>query len=429
MIDAKLEHPQRRILNDEVHARPPDSIGTPASVSYFARRPSDQQSPGTGNLARLLEQFGQQGPERESKHHTATVDSAHLRWERHTEYSRYTLVRDGASKTPFADMPSDVLPDDWVNELEGEILVAVHALVISLDDYSANIETISRDYFDGNMLIGSVIADGRGVALTDLRIHGDGYSRILLVNLDMNAEQTGRLLQRLLEIETYRIMALLALPVAQRLSPELDKDEEKLEEIGSALLSAAENQEQILLGGLSELSATTQHRHLESNYRFAAADAYYEIVLQRITELREERILGLQTFEEFTTRRLTPAVRTYRAVARRQQSVLEQIARATKLLSTRIDVTRQRQNQSLLESMNRRVRAQLRMQATVEGLSVAAVTYYVSGLVNILAKSGAEAGLPINATVVTGVSIPFIAATVYSGVRRMRRKISAEEGE
>ena len=105
------------------------------------------------------------------------------------------------------------------------------------------------------------------------------------------------------------------------------------------------------------------------------------------------------------------------------------MARATKLLSTRIDIARQRQNQSLLASMNRRVKTQLRLQATVEGLSVAAVTYYISGLINLLAKGVVDAGLQVNPTIVTGVSIPIVASLVFMAVRRLRKKISAEEQE
>jgi uncharacterized membrane-anchored protein len=143
--------------------------------------------------------------------------------------------------------------------------------------------------------------------------------------------------------------------------------------------------------------------------------------------LRERRIPGLQTFDEFTNRRLAPAVKTYRAVSKRQQSILEQMARATKLLSTRIDVARQRQSQSLLESMNRRAKAQLRLQATVEGLSVAAVTYYVVGLVGILAEGVAGLGVAVDKTLVMGISIPVVAGVAFLGVRRLRRKISREE--
>ena len=110
----------------------------------------------------------------------------------------------------------------------------------------------------------------------------------------------------------------------------------------------------------------------------------------------------------------------------RQRSVLEQVARATKLLSTRIDISRQQQNQSLLESMNRRAKTQLRLQATVEGLSVAAVTYYVVGLIGTLAKGVASMGVPINTTIATAASIPAVAGLAYLGIRRLRVKRSRE---
>ncbi len=292
-----------------------------------------------------------------------------------------------------------------------------------------SIDELSAEYFAGNTLIGSRLADDNAIALTDLRIHEDGFSRLLLINEDMSEQQTGRVMQRLLEIETYRMMTLLALPVARELAPTLDEDEAELAGIGEALVDAESHHEQDWLDRLTRLSASSQVRHQRSNYRFAAADAYYEIVLQRINELRETRIQGVQTFEEFTTRRLTPAVKTYRAVSQRQQTILDQIARATKLLSTRIDISRQQQNQALLESMNRRAKTQLRLQATVEGLSVAAVTYYVVGLIGTLAKGVAEWGVPINITIVTAASIPVVAGLAFLGIRRLRAKISREADE
>ena len=33
------EHPLRRELNDEVHARPPDSLATPSQITYLTRLP------------------------------------------------------------------------------------------------------------------------------------------------------------------------------------------------------------------------------------------------------------------------------------------------------------------------------------------------------------------------------------------------------
>lgn len=429
-IGVDLDHPQRHVLNDEVHARPPDNLETPCAVSYLVRVPPREsggsgQNDSTKPLADLLQRYDLDTPPADVNHFAASLGDARLRWERHTEYSRYSLVTPLAGEA-FADKDKANLPDEWLQQMQGEILVGVHAAILGPADVQQDIETISARYFSGNTLIGSRIADGRAVALTDFRIGRNGISRLLLINEKMPASQAGRVMQRLLEIETYRMMALLALPIAQRLAPVLDVDERELAAIGEALVDAESQNEEALLERITRMSAGSQNRHQQSNYRFAAADAYYEIVLQRIHELREERIPGIQTFEEFTIRRLTPAVKTYRAVSKRQKSILEQMARVTKLLSTRIDIERQQQNQALLASMNRRAKAQLRLQATVEGLSVAAVTYYVVGLVGTLVDSGIALGIHLNRGLIVGGSIPIVAATIYLGVRRLRNKLSKE---
>lgn len=431
-ISTTVEHKQRRMLNDEVHARPPDHLPTPASLSYIVRMPareSSRDSSPTQILNDLLQRFGVQQQVEATKHLKARLGNVRLRWEKHTEYNRYTFAGPGNSDDAFSFSDNTTLPGDWLQSMQGEVLVGVHAAVVALPNWDQDLDGLSERYFDGNTLIGSNVADGRAIALTDLVIREDGFSRLLVINEAMPDAQCGRVVQRLLEIETYRMLALLALPIAQQLSPVLDESEAELAAIGEALVNAESQQEQPLLDRITRLSAASQHRHLRNTYRFAAADAYYEIVKQRIHELRESRIPGLQTFEEFTNRRLTPAVKTYRAVYQRQQSILEQMARATKLLSTRIDIDRQQQNQSLLASMNRRAKAQLRLQATVEGLSVAAVTYYLVGLIGVLADSGSAFGLPLNRALVMGISIPLIAGTAYLGIRRIRRNISQESIE
>ncbi len=423
-IKPSVEHVWRRELNDEVHARPPDTLHTPSSICYIARLPKRDPLSGEGKdlLGDLLRRFGKERPDRVTNHFTTTLDDRRLRWERHTEYNRYTFVAGDAA----TDWQGKCIPEDWLEEMQGEVLVGVKAQVIGPEARTKSIDELSADYFNGNTVIGSRIADNSAVALTDFRIHEDGFSRLLLVNEDMSGQQSGRVMQRLLELETYRMMALLALPLARELSPALDEDEAELAAIGNALVDAESHHEQDWLERLTRLSASSQARHQRSNYRFAASDAYYEIVLQRINELRETRIHGVQTFAEFTTRRLTPAVKTYRAVSQRQRSVLEQMARATKLLSTRIDISRQQQNQSLLESMNRRAKTQLRLQATIEGLSVAAVTYYVVGLVGTMAKGVESMGVPMNLTIVTAASIPVVAVLAFLGIHRLRAKISRE---
>jgi uncharacterized membrane-anchored protein len=94
-----------------------------------------------------------------------------------------------------------------------------------------------------------------------------------------------------------------------------------------------------------------------------------------------------------------------------------------------VDVELERQNQQLLAQMNRRAKLQLRLQETVEGLSVVAITYYASQLVNYLAKGLKPVIGGMNPEVVAAISIPIIAALVANGLHRLRQRLAAAEGE
>lgn len=261
------------------------------------------------------------------------------------------------------------------------------------------------------------------MALTDLRVHGDGFGRVLVEDRSLTSRQAGRMVQRLLEIDIYRMVALLALPVAREMLPVLSQCEQELTDIAVALVGASEQDEAGLLDKLTALDAAIASRSAESYFRFGAAAAYYELVQRRIGELREDRLQGLQTFREFIERRLAPAMNTCRSVAMRQELLSSRVARATQLLSTRVAVTRERQNQDVLRSMDRRAALQLRLQSTVEGLSVAAITYYVVGLVGYAAKALASVGVPIKVEIAMGVSIPFVALLMMLGIRNIRRLV------
>jgi uncharacterized membrane-anchored protein len=241
----------------------------------------------------------------------------------------------------------------------------------------------------------------------------------------MTPTQAGRVLQRLFEIETYRILALLAFPLAKELAPFLAAREHDLSEIANALTGVAgEADEAALHERLTRLAAEIESREASNLFRFGAAAAYYDLVRRRIRELRETRIEGLQTFEEFTERRLAPAVATCAAVAGRQEALAERVARVTQLLSTRVEITRERQAFAVLASMNRRAQMQLRLQQTVEGLSVAAITYYVVGLVGYAAKAAKSVGVAVDPDIAMGVAVPVVAALVALGLRRFRLAIA-----
>lgn len=425
------DHPLRAELAAEVHARPPDAFHSPFRASYLAllsdsadRRAEREQ------FCELLRRFGITPPPQVANHFSIRIDRLHLRWELHTEFSRYTIVAPENGDEPFGTSALAALPADWLASLTGQIIVATHAAFVrSLgaadsvpDDSQIDYEAIADRFFDGNSLVGAAIAEGAALALTDFRIGADGFSRLLVVDRGLTPRQAGRTLQRLLEIETYRMLALLALPAARKLLPFLAAGEQELSAITTALARAHEEDESTLFAQVTRLEAETESRSASNHYRFSAAAAYYELVQQRIRELRERRIAGLQTFHEFTERRLAPALNTCRATAGRLQSLSERVARANQLLLTRIDLSHERQNRLLLETMNSRAEAQLRLQLTVEGLSVAAITYYIVALVSYVAKGLTSAGLALNPDAVVGISIPIVALMAGLGIRRIHQR-------
>ena len=258
--------------------------------------------------------------------------------------------------------------------------------------------------------------------LSDLRLDANGFIRFLLLDHGMSPRQAGRYAQRLLEIETYRMMSLLAFPLAKDVAPALTAAESRLAHIAERTAAEQGDQEAALLDDLTRLAAEIERSESRSRFRFGAAAAYYRLVGQRIGELRETRIPGVQTLQEFMDRRLAPAMATCASIASRQSELSARIARASQLLRTRVDVALERQNQSLLASMDRRAKLQLRLQQTVEGLSIAAITYYVVGLVGYLAKGLKSLHLPVDPEAASAVAVPIVAIGAWLALRHVRRR-------
>ncbi len=417
-------HPLRNELNDEVHARPSDSLRAPLRISYLALlSPSTARQDEWQHVIELAGRYGKQAPEIASGHFSIDLGPFSLRWERHTEFTRYTVTVAGAFDDPFAVTALDAVPGDWVSAIKGEVMVASHGAMLEAADSAPGYEEIAARYFDGNVLVGSRVGDGAATALTDFRVRADGFSRFLIMDRHLTPRQAGRLVQRILEIDTYRMMALLALPVARELTPLLASYEQELSQVTTVLESANEADEASLLDRLTRLEAHIESGEAESHYRFSAATAYYELVKRRIAEFREIRIPALQTFGDFTERRLAPAMNTCLAVSARQESLSQRVARANQLLATRVDITRERQNQALLESMNRRAKAQFKLQQTVEGLSIAAITYYVVGLIGYVAKGIKALGMNVDYEIVQAVSIPVVIILMAFGIHHVREAV------
>jgi uncharacterized membrane-anchored protein len=418
------DDPQRRVLHEEVHARPPARIVTPERVAHLAVRiPAEARDAEARSIAELARFLGVATPKAEASFAWLEGNALRVKWERHTEFTSLTFFRRVTPDAPVDTGALDLLPREWLAALPGATIVAAR-----VDIRRASPEEVAQAIagFGDTTVVGSTIGDGAASVLTDFRIGDDGCSRFLVLDHSLGERQAGRYVQRLLEIETYRMMALLAYPVAREVGATLTDAETRLARITERMIDVAPREEPQLLDDLTRLAAEVERGESASRFRFGAAAAYYRLVRQRIGELRESRLPRVQTIAEFMDRRLAPAMATCESVASRQDELSARVARASQLLRTRVDITLERQNQDLLASMDRRAKVQLRLQQTVEGLSVAAITYYAAGLVGYLAKAGKSLGLPLDPDVAVGVAIPLIALALWRGLRRLRRSLGHE---
>lgn len=429
-LTALTEHALRRPLTEEVHARPYEMMPPPARASFIAMVSGEGGAEADWRaVCALCERFSASPPAVGAVHYSGDLGPFRLRWERHTEFSTYGFIQRAPFDEPFAHPVIEQVPADWLQALPGEALVAIH---VAVEDRRSGERDLSElaPLFAGNTVAGSAVAGGSAKAWTDFRIHDDGFSRILVEDLDLRIRQVGRLVQRLVEIETYRMLALLAFPEARKHGhtiAEIDQQHAALTERVTHLASLED--EQGLLSDLSGLAVEVERIATATNYRFSAAEAYYALVERRIEELREQRVEGVQTFREFMDRRLAPAMRTCESVRSRLETLSDRLNRTGNLLRARVNLALEQQNRDLLESMNRRARLQLRLQETVEGLSVVVLSYYSVGLVAYAAKAVKAAGYAVDIDLVTGFSIPLVIAAVFFGVHRLRnRLVQREEG-
>jgi uncharacterized membrane-anchored protein len=419
------DHADRLSLADEVHARPYATLTTPERATYVAvlidaaDRELERE-----HLAGLCVRDAVAPPAAGATHFNERVGAVRVKWERHTEFSGYTFFVPGASARPFDEPPEHRLPDGWLAAIPGRTIVAVHANLVRGPDETPDAGWLA-DHFDGNIVVGAEIGDGAGFAFTDFRIYVDGCSRFVVVDRSMSPRQAGRMLQRLFEIEAYRMLALLALPIARVEGARVAGVERALAAL-TEKIARDDGADEALLSDLTRLAADVERALVATQYRFGASRAYHDLVRARIAELRERRLPGMQTIDEFMSRRLSPAMATCESVAHRLHEMSERVAQASGLLSTRVEIARERQNQALLGSMDRRAKLQLRLQQTVEGLSIAAITYYVVGLVGYAAKALKASGVHVDPDIAIGVAIPVVAALVALALRRVRRRIRHE---
>lgn len=424
------EHPLRHRLNAEIHSRPPIAIPGPEWISYLAvthtgGAAADERS----HLAQLCSMLGTEVcPVVDGDHWVLATGALRLKWERHTEFSGYTFFRRRVAGDTPTSTALAAFPTDWVAGIPGEVIAASHIELCSALQNPPE-EVLEGFARSGEAVVATRVADGAAWIISDFQLH-DGFSHFTVIDEHLRHRQAGRTVQRLLEIETYCMMSLLAFPVAKEVSRFLGEREKTLSALMDRMSAASvPEDERQLLAQLTRLAAEVDESVTRTAYRFGAAAAYYRLVQQRVDDLREQRLAGFPPIREFMERRLAPAMGTCNSISSRQADLSTRIARKSALLRTRVDIELERQNQELLTQMNRRASLQLRLQETVEGLSVVAITYYGSQLVQYLAKGIQKTFLPtLSPEIAAAVAIPVIATIVALSIRRMRKVLAAEEG-
>ncbi|MES3003412.1 MAG: DUF3422 domain-containing protein [Pseudomonadota bacterium] len=421
-------HPQRAALHNEIHARPPEAMSAPLALSHIVMvGDSKMREASRAHLAALLRDHHLPQPDAQSTHVRMDLGSFRIRWELHTEFVTWTFSRAlDADGSGDRDPPTavDAVPRDWLAALPGECLASLHLWV--LDKEGAQAASLVKRVLNEETLVASAVTDGLGDVYTDFALHADGFSRMVLLTGSIPPRRLGRLVQRLLEIDTYRMAALLGLPAAREAAAVLAYAERELAELAGAIRNAGRHEEPQLLDRLTKLAGEVESQYAATHSRFSASSAYFELVDRRIADIGESRVANLQTIGEFMDRRLSPARATCEWATRRQDALSQRVSRISNLLRTRVEIEQQQSSQALLATMNTRQGLQLKLQATVEGLSVAAITYYIVGLVSYLAKGAHAIGWPWSAESTAACAIPVVALGVWWSLRRLHSRVFGE---
>ncbi|WP_250655533.1 DUF3422 family protein [Alkalimarinus coralli] len=422
-------HDQRDELFNELHTRPFPVIDSQSRISQLAvlnaggdDERADNRLKEFQHICALCTRYSVNPPAPEASCYYQDFGGFEFRWERHTEFSTYTFLHKLESGV-FQRTALSLLPDEWLSEIPGKVISGLHVEIEQMPEQPPTVDA-QRVHFEGHRLLSCYANDKRAQIWTAYRIHSDNMGRFLVYNNGLNPCQTGRLVRRILELETYRMVALLSFPIARQIAPNVREMDQQLATIIQQITDIESlDDERRLLGELTTLSAKIEQIISDTNYRFSATEAYYRLAMSRLEELREQEVCGLQTFNEFLGRRLTPAYRTCETVREDLDDLSGRIDRASELLRTRVNLTIEEQNQDLLQSMDRRSKLQLRMQQAVEGLSVAAISYYLVGLFKYVAESAKTMGIISNSSLVTGLFVPVAVGFVMFGLIRMKKSL------
>ena len=424
-------HPLLESLYEEMHSRPYQVIPCPAHLTHFVLLCDDgQKAQQFIHLQQLFALFKQEVPAHDKANLQFETATFRVRREVHLEFTAFTFINlNAASTTPFAETGLTPLPQGWLEDLPGIVVANFHLALQSIDDRDEQLIARAKQSFEGLRLVGSSPQNGDARVWTSFKLHSDGYGRFLIGNAQMSDSQIGRLTQRLIEIETYRMLTLIALPLARENSSKLTAMDNQLVSLTNQLACDGSITEQKILAQLTAMAAQVEAVRARTAFRYSATFAYYDLVIKRLSELREDEVSGHLSLSEFITRRLTPAVDTCRAVSERLESLSTRIDRVSDMMRTKVELSIQEQNQLLLTSMDKRSQIQLKMQHAVEGLSVAAISYYSVGLVKYIIESLSLQNSILTKAQLVGWSVPLIIGTVWFLTRMVHRRFTKMDHE
>jgi len=411
-------HPKSQELGQELLSRPSPTVAAPAEIMQLALIPigdaEEGKQPIKEAIASLCQQAGVPGPGPKNHFHVS-LNGVELRWEQHTEFSSVVLIRQLSGTVPS-------FPTDWLADLAANLLTGTLIKVASAKSNEADSSTSLSEWInEWPSAVGGSVLSGLAEIATTLQANEHGLVEYRIIDYGLDDARMGRLTQRLYEIETYRMMALLGLPLAKQTGAELNQIEQRLVGLVERLEHTEDlSGDQALLDELFSLAQSSEQLMADTDYRFSATQAYGRIVHDRLAEIDEVAVDKRQRLSEFLDRRFEPALRTTANITRRQDHLSARIARVVSLARTRVEVSLQTQHRTQLEAMARRARLQLRLQRTVEGLSVMAISYYAIGILAYLMGGWISSG---HLKVLISFTSPLLLLGIWYLLRTYRRKL------
>lgn len=420
-----MQMDDRIALNNELHARPPMRLEGPMRCSHIVVLNQNSENYGL-NFAEFCNVYKQPPPAADARYHMVDIGSARIKWESHTEAESYTIAVPGNSEPFFAKSALSYMPKDMQQALRDAMFVGVHIEVIPSAELGEGYGYKKAQSILGvDAIIGGWVSDHHAAVWASFRLDSDGFIRFVIADVGLSVGSLARLVHRLLEIESYWTMALMALPIARQSMSRLNLFEPELDLVMARLAAHPdEDAQKELLVAITDLAARIEHMVSSTAFRFSAARAYESIARSRMAELRENKLDGHERLSTFLDKRITPAMRTCEAAERRANELAVRVARAARLLDTMVDMVRQKQNQSILQSMERRAGMQVHLQQAVEGFSIIAISYYGVGLFGYILKALNKSGFIFNIELMMGIAVPIVMALSFISVRAIRRAVS-----